>query len=193
VAVNPVTNKIYVSSWVGIVKVIDGIDNTVLATLSGGFYGHAVAVNPMTNEVYVTGGNDDIVTVITPAPTEAIPLTTDITPLAGDTTELPRPTFSFSASSTFSPNTPPIGHIYYQVDTCTGPWLETSPAGDAGSGETPVLLLGTHLIFAFAVDGQEATSINTGQGSSPVIGQISAYHFLRTWTLTYLPLGLKGY
>jgi hypothetical protein len=55
------------------------------------------------------------------------------------------------------------------------------------------LLPGTHPLFAFAVDGQEATSINTGQGSSPVIGQVSAYHFLMNGPPTFLPLALKRY
>jgi len=55
------------------------------------------------------------------------------------------------------------------------------------------LLPGTHLLFAFAVDGQEATSINTGQGSSPVIGQVSAYHFPMNGTPTFVPLTLKRY
>jgi hypothetical protein len=55
------------------------------------------------------------------------------------------------------------------------------------------LLPGTHPLFALAVDGQEATSINTGQGSSPVIGQVSAYHFLMNGPPTFLPLALKRY
>ncbi|MDH4209290.1 MAG: hypothetical protein OEV76_10480, partial [Anaerolineae bacterium] len=89
---------------------------------------------------------------------------------------------------------PPVRQIYYQVDTWTGPWLRASPAGGSGSGQTPTLLPGTHLLFAFAADGQDATSINTGLGSSPVIGQISAYHFLMKGThQTCLPLVLKGY
>jgi hypothetical protein len=56
------------------------------------------------------------------------------------------------------------------------------------------LLPGTHLLFAFAVDGQEATSINTGASSSPLIGQISAYHFLMNGTHELcVPLILKRY
>jgi len=106
----------------------------------------------------------------------------------------PGPTFSLSATSTFSPTTPSIRQIYYQVDTCTEPWLKASPSGATGSGQTPALWPGTHLLFALAVDGQEATSINTGQGSSPVIGQVSAYHFLvMPARKTFLPLTLKPY
>jgi hypothetical protein len=153
-----------------------------------------VAVNPVTGKIYVPYRDSTRVIVITPARAEAIPLTTSITPLPGDATWLPLPTFSFSATSTFSPTIPPVRQIFYQVDTWTGPWLKASPAGATGSGQTPALLLGTHLIFAFAVDGQEATSINTGQGSSPVIGEISAYHFLvKPCHHIRLPLALKRY
>jgi len=152
-----------------------------------------VAVNPVTNKIYVPNWISADVTVITPARAETIPLTTNITPLPGNATLLPRPTFFFSAGSAFSPVSPPVRHIYYQVDTCTGPWLEASPAGATGSGQTLALLPGTHLLFAYAVDGQEATSINTGQGSSPVIGQVSAYHFLMNGTPTFLPLTLRRF
>jgi len=133
------------------------------------------------------------VTAITPARSEAIPLTTNITPLEGHATIVPRTTFGFTASSTYSPTTPAVRQIYYQVDTWIGPWLKASPAGASGSGRTPTLLPGTHLLFAFAVDGQEATSINTGQGSSPIIGQISVYHFLMNGTPAFVPLALKRY
>lgn len=194
VEVNPVTDKIYVANWVGHnVTVIDGTNNNT-TSVDAGTYPAAVAINRVTNKVYVCNLNTDQVTVITPARQEVIPLTTEITPLAGDVTVLPRPTFSFDASSTFDPITPPVRHIYYQVDTWTGPWLTASLAGAAGSGQTPALLPGTHLLFALAVDGQEATFINTGQGSSPVIGEISGYHFLMNGTdQLFLPLILKSY
>ena len=193
VAVDPVGNKIYACNYVGNnVTVIEGIGNST-ATVAAGNVPGAVAVNPVTNKVYVANWNSSDVTVITPARTEAIPLTTDITPLPEDRTLLPRATFALSATSTFSPTTPAIGHIYYQLDTWTGPWLETIPAGASGSGQTPDLSLGTHLLFAFAVDGQEATSINTGSGSSPIIGEITAYHFLMNGTPSFVPLVLKRY
>ena len=192
VAVNPVTNKIYIAnSGSANVTVIDGTDNST-ATVTAGTYPWAVAVNPVTNKIYIANSGSANVTAITPVRAQPSPITTNITPLPGHATVLPRPSFSLSASSTFSPTTPLIRHIYYQVDTSTGPWLKASPAGASGNGQTPALLPGTHLLFAFAVDGQEATSINTGQGSSPVIGQVSAYHFLMNGCCqTFLPLTLK--
>jgi hypothetical protein len=35
-----------------------------------------------------------------------------------------------------------------------------------------------HILYAYATDGQEATSTNTGVQSSPLIGNIKAYEFL---------------
>jgi YVTN family beta-propeller protein len=193
VAVNPVTHKLYVANYSSNdVTVIEGASNST-TTVSAGTKPQGVAVNPVTHKAYVANYGSTSVTVITPARMEAIPLTTDITPLPGDATWLGRPTFSLSATSTFSPTTPAVRHIYYQVDTWIGPWLKASPAGASGSGRTPTLLPGTHLLFAFAVDGQEATSINTGQGSSPIIGQISVYHFLMNGTPAFVPLALKRY
>ena len=58
----------------------------------------------------------------------------------------------------------------------------------------PGMTPGLHIVYAFAVDGQDATSINTGQGSSPNPGQITAYQFLFTpeYKIVYLPLVMKN-
>src|SRR5260370_7090702 len=48
----------------------------------------------------------------------------------------------------------------------------------------PTLSLGIHILYAYATDGQDASSIMTtdgnGGGSSPVVGNIAAYLFLVT-------------
>src|SRR5262249_33268185 len=80
------------------------------------------------------------------------------------------------ASSAYTPNPPPVRQIYFQVDTCSKTWQRASPQGSTGSGTTPPLGRGLHIIYAFAVDGQETSSI-TGLGDS-IPGQISDYHFL---------------
>src|SRR5437016_2377507 len=57
VAVNPVTNKIYVANANGSsVTVIDGATNTT-ATVAVGASPIAVAVNPVTNKIYVANQN----------------------------------------------------------------------------------------------------------------------------------------
>jgi len=40
------------------------------------------------------------------------------------------------------------------------------------------LRLGVHILYSYATDGQEATSTNTGDHSSPLIGNVTAYVFL---------------
>ena len=63
-AVNPVTNKIYVAN-VGSnnVTVIDGATNTT-TTVAAGSDPIAVAVNPVTNKIYVANRSSNNVTVI---------------------------------------------------------------------------------------------------------------------------------
>ncbi len=132
----------------------------------------------MTNKAYVANQNSNNVTVITPQPSNNIPLTVSTAPLVRDLAMVANPTFNFTASSAYAPTAPPVQQIYYQVDTWTGPWLRATPAGANASGATPILTKGTHIVYAYATDGQEATSINTERGSSPIPGGISAYHFL---------------
>src|SRR5260370_4233661 len=66
VAVNPVTNKIYVATSRGTVTVIDGGTNTVCntCTVAAGTTPYAVAVNPATNKIYVANHNNNNVTGI---------------------------------------------------------------------------------------------------------------------------------
>jgi YVTN family beta-propeller protein len=64
VAVNPVTNKIYVANFYGDnVTVIDGATNET-QTVAAGTNPRAVAVNPVTNKIYVANYGSDSVTVI---------------------------------------------------------------------------------------------------------------------------------
>ena len=73
VAVNPLTNKIYVIAPCGTdpscnsngtVTVIGGTTNLILATITVGFLPEAVAVNRVTNEIYVANWGSNNVTVI---------------------------------------------------------------------------------------------------------------------------------
>jgi YVTN family beta-propeller protein len=58
IAVNPVTNKIYVAvDAAGQLAVIDGKTNKVTTTLTIGSFAIAVAVNPVTNRVYASSCN----------------------------------------------------------------------------------------------------------------------------------------
>lgn len=65
IAVNPATNRVYVTNPVSHrLTVIDGACNTVLTTVRVGQRPYGVAVNPVTNTLYVTNGADDSVSVI---------------------------------------------------------------------------------------------------------------------------------
>jgi YVTN family beta-propeller protein len=57
VALNPVTNKVYVANgYIGKVTVIDGSTYSV-RTISVGRFPTSIAVNPITNKIYVADGN----------------------------------------------------------------------------------------------------------------------------------------
>ena len=65
IAVNAATNRIYVAnSKGGSVSVIDGKNDSVLATLREGSLPYVVAVNPATNRIYVSNTFSNLITVI---------------------------------------------------------------------------------------------------------------------------------
>jgi YVTN family beta-propeller protein len=60
-AVNPTTNRIYVTNFISSdVSVIDGVSNTVVATVPVGPSPSSVGVNPVTNRIYVPDLDDRI-------------------------------------------------------------------------------------------------------------------------------------
>ena len=198
ILVNPATNKIYIPNPVfNTVKVIDGTNNSI-TTVTAGSGPLNGGVNPVTGKVYVANNGSANVTVITPAPTNAIPLNTTVTPFAGNTTTNPISTLTLTATSTYSPNTPPPQNIYFQTDTANGMWTKATNTGSTATtltadATTPTLQPGIHTLYFFATDGSEATSINPAippeikikngfddlaPESSPVIGGINAYVFL---------------
>jgi YVTN family beta-propeller protein len=190
VAVNPATNKIYVPNYVSAnVTVIDGATNTT-TTVAAGSGPASVAVNPVTNKIYVANYDSNDVTVLTEQEVAAIPLTTTISPLVGDVTSSATPTFTLDANSTFAPIAPPVQGVFTQVDTWQGSWqaatlwFQPYPFPPIYTATTSPLGLGTHVLYAYAVDGQHgAVSSFSGQGLSPLVGSIAAYVF------TVVPVG----
>lgn len=65
-------------------------------------------MNLVTNKLYVANTTGDSVTVLTEQQVQAIPLTNTVTPLVDNTTHNRKPTFQFSASSSFMPIAPPV-------------------------------------------------------------------------------------
>ena len=137
-----------------------------------------MAVNPVTNKIYVTNNNSGTVTVVTEQSFQSIPLTTTITPLTNNTSLVSNPTFGYTVTSAYSPTATAVKKVYYQVDTWTGPWQQATPFNSAGSFTIPSQSNGIHIVYAFAGDGQEATSTNSGYGTSLIPGAITAYTLL---------------
>jgi YVTN family beta-propeller protein len=172
VAVNSVTNRAYVASPAG-VTVIDGADfSTRTVPTSGGF--GAVVVNPVTNRVFAAQWRGTVAVIRDPA-VESIPLTVEITHLGDrNISHFDTAALMFEATSEFAPTAPPPLQIYFQVDTWMDAWIPATPAGASGTAITPPQLPGTHVVYAFATDGQGASSTHTSPGGSPLVGQIAA-------------------
>ncbi len=171
---NPVTNKVYVTnSGSTNVTVIDGASNTT-STVAAGNGPVTSAVNPVTGKIYVANKGGSDVTVITEAQAQPNPLTTAITPLPGNTTTNAAQAFQFNAANTAPP---PVTNLFFQFDTFEGAWNGGTSGTTAGSftGAASGLTVGTHILYAFATDGEEATSVMLA--SSPVIGGMAAYVF----------------
>jgi YVTN family beta-propeller protein len=184
ITLNPVSNKVYVANagsntnpLSNNVTMIDAANSNQTSTLAAGvgMAPTAVAVNCLTNEIYVANNGSNDVTVIPEAPVPPSPLITVIMPLPQDTTTSSTPTIAMTATSATGSA---VRKVYYQVDSLQGAWLAATPAaGGTYSVTTPPLALGVHTLYAFAADGSDATSINTGSQSSPLTGAIAAYSF----------------
>jgi hypothetical protein len=175
VAVNPATNKIYVANGSN-VTVIDGATNAA-ATVVVAAFAASVAVNPVTDEIYAASdGFPGTVTVITEARVQPNPLSTAITALSGNTATSATQEFQFTATNGTT-NAPPVTNLYFQFDTFDGLWSDGTASSAPGSftGSSSGLAVGTHILYAFATDGEEATSVM--RASSPVIGGVAAHLF----------------
>ncbi len=175
-ALNPVTNKIYVTnSGDTSVTVIDGVSNTA-TTVAAGNNPSSVAVNSVTGKIYVANKGGTDVTVITESKAQPNPnpLTTAITPLSGNTTTNAKLAFQFEAANSAPP---PVTNLFFQFDTFEEAWNRGTAGTKAGSftGTSSGLTVGTHILYAYATDGEEATSVM--RASSPAIGGIAAYVF----------------
>ncbi len=168
VAVNASTNKIYVAnSYSNNVTVIDGATNQA-STIAAGIYTGAVAVNPATNKIYVANRHSNNVLVIDGAGKTSNPLQVAIFPLTDNIVYGPNASFTFYASSSYSPYTPAVRKVYYQLDTLDGVWREAAAANGIWSGAVSSLTPGEHVMYAVAADAQD-----TGGG----MGAVAAYAF----------------
>jgi YVTN family beta-propeller protein len=175
IAVNPVTNKVYIASDNGLLTILDGDTNTTsAASVPAGT--NALGIDPIRNVAYIFSSLLAAVSGSASEVERAMPLTVSIAPQADDSTG-PDPVFTITASSTFAPNALPASRVYVQLDSRAGPWV---PA--AGSGPFTAtfggLAGGSHTLYAFAVDGQDAP-LSTGDVSI-LRGTIASYTFTVT-------------
>lgn len=174
--VNYVTNKIYVSADDGTLTIIDGDTNaTTIRSIPAG--ASAVGVNPLTNTTFVNGTNTTVVNGGSNDTAHAIPLTTTITPLAGNASGR-NAALTMNASSGFSPNALPVRGVYYQLDSTAGAWSVAAGSGPYSASFTG-LAPGPHTLYAFAADGQDAQLAN-GPQSVPLLGSVASYTFTVT-------------
>jgi YVTN family beta-propeller protein len=173
-AVNTATNRVLVASATGVLTVIDGSTNTVITTDAVPAGTSGVSINAATGTSYFF---DSALHAVPRAAGEvpvANPVTTTITPLAGNTTGGDF-TLTLDAATSFAPNALPIRGVYYRLDTTTGPWIAATGTGPFTATFTGVAP-GSHTVYAFAVEGQDAP-LATGAQSSPLIGSMASYTF----------------
>ena len=175
--VDPVRNTVAVANEFGNnVTVIDG-GNVLGTPVAAGTRPVAVATDLLTGALYVANNGSNDVTIIAGTPATS-PLNTTITPFPNNTTASQTPTLNMTATSTTAL---PVRRVYYQVDGTSGAWLAAASGGGSSfSATVGPLSQGSHTIHAFATDGTDATSINTGVQSSPLVGEIASYTFTVT-------------
>ena len=205
VAVDVASNKIYVLSVdqnfpkTPNITIIDGATNTIIGTrpLANPLGANTqLAVNPVTGVSYGLDSGPNNIGVITEnvlntacLPTHCIQTTINTLPavpgLPPNSTDLSSPVFSFSATNGLTnglPNPPYITGLYFQVDSQQGAWIPaTSTGGGNFTGTASNLVPGFHILYAFATDGEDATSAASGLfgvQDGPLVGPIAAYGFL---------------
>jgi YVTN family beta-propeller protein len=170
IAVNPTTGKIYVTNFSSNdVTVIDGADNTT-TTAATGTGPSGVLVNPVTNKIYVGTSGGVMVIDGTPAQTIANAMTTtiDVASTSPRGSDVPV-TFTANTSLTGTPDS--SRQVYYQLDSIQGPWQLAAGSAPSYSASLAAPALGTHVLYAFTVDGSHV------EVASPVIGPIAAASF----------------
>jgi YVTN family beta-propeller protein len=185
VAVNPVTNKIYVATrGSNNVTMIDGATNST-QTVTIGTIPNAVAVNPVTNKIYVADYGDNV-TVVEEAPTNDTKVRAAFDRLPGDTTTLARPALTgkgVNRSLTGRTAMMGVGNRMNTVQTAWGWATVTSGAGTDSITWTynwgaDSLIPGENFVCCVPLEDQAATTNNLGLGS-PFAGNLEVYPVYR--------------
>ncbi len=189
-AINIASNKIYLlctgddNEPGPYVDIFDGATNTRIGIFSIGTANtllNEIAPNPVTGNIYALayeGGNPGALSVYTENAVQSNSLTTTITPLTNNTTDVITPSFTFNTS------VPALG-VYFQVDSQQGTWAPATVVPDDNSavftGTASNLTPGFHILYAYATNGQDGSAANSGEVTdedSPFVGAIASYGFL---------------
>jgi YVTN family beta-propeller protein len=190
-AVNIASNKIYVlcagddNEPGPQVVVFDGATNADIRTLPvGGSVNNLqneIAADPVTGNIYslaYLGGNPGAVSVYTENAVQSNSLTTTITPLTNNTTDVISPSFTFNSSDSAT-------GVFFQVDSQQGEWTSALGVPDENqqlfTGTASNLTPGFHILYAYSTDSRHGIAANSGPNSdedSPVVGAIASYGFL---------------
>ena len=175
VAVNPVTNKIYVANYhSGNVTVIDGATNATTA-VDAGSGPWAVAVNPVTGEIYVANYSSSNVTAINEAPRGWQGYVAAPQPLTENNSDS-QPEFTLNVTDGHGNPITPLG-VYWQIDTMQGSWSAAQANGgnNFSANVSTALTPGSHVLYTYPVKGDVGNpAIDMG---TPRMGDVSAYLF----------------
>jgi DNA-binding beta-propeller fold protein YncE len=168
------THRVYAATALGSLSVIDTDSDTVLATETIPAGTSAIGVNMLTGMQFLF--DTSLATRVDSGgeTAHAIPLTVSIQALPGDASGTSG-SISMNAASTFSPTALPVRAVYWRLDTQAGSWATASGSGPYTASFSG-LAAGSHTLYAFAADGEDAP-FATGPQSNPLVGQVAAYTF----------------
>ena len=183
IAVNPVTNKIYVANESSnSVTVIDGATNATTAAIAG-LSPWAITVNPVTGKIYVANYSGNNVTVLTEAPANDTKVWAIADLLPWNSCFLSKPTLSGKAVNRAFTNKCGIQGVFNRLNTAQTVWNSASITSMAGTdstrwsynwGTTDSLIPGENYLCLFAADSQCGTTNNLGIGT-PFTGNVTVY------------------
>ena len=158
-----------------------------------------VAVNPILRKIYVPNQNSNHVTVITELKAQPFPLNANINAIQDSTSSLSNPTFEILVNSEYTSYISHVQQVHFKVDTWQRQWMSATESMSLDlldmeattylEAQIPEQEIGIHILYAFAVYGMDASSINPSPSYIPIIVLMRAYIFLvrKPWPILWFP------
>ncbi|MGQ9810327.1 MAG: T9SS type A sorting domain-containing protein [bacterium] len=181
VRVDQYLDKAYTVSWDRpVAYVIDGNFLTSLE-IPVGEEPHFAAYDPVLEKLYISNHADNSVEIIKLREKIAPRIEVGIESLDGDTCTTRTPVLRGWARSTHTRNNYGIMKVLCKIDNLRGEWREASVHGSGTEVTweftTEPLILGTHLIFAVAIDSTASSIGSTSNSCLMAISDIACYEF----------------